>query len=108
MSANTAQQKGTVGEIRRHHSGSLGSEGESAFSPSQMKMLLLDLPNELLLSVVDFLKERDISTFARTNRRLYPFLNAYLYRHNAQHSNSSALLWAVERGRETTAQMSLR
>ena len=68
-------------------------------------MFLLDLPNELLLSIADRLElERDINAFARTNRRLYYLLNAYLYRHNMQKFGGSALLWAAEHGREVTAQ----
>jgi ankyrin repeat protein len=51
--------------------------------------------------------ERDISTFAQTNSRLYNFLVPYLYCHNALRSQSSALLWAAKHGQEVTGQRSL-
>ena len=68
-------------------------------------MPLLDLANELLLCIAENLEsERDINAFTRTSRYLYYLLNGYLYRHNVQKSNSSALLWAATRGREATVQ----
>lgn len=71
-------------------------------------MALLDLANELLLSVVENLnKLSDHNAFARTNRRLYFLLNSYLYRVDVQQGESSALLWAAEHGLEGTAQLSL-
>ncbi|KAH6967438.1 ankyrin repeat-containing domain protein [Fusarium venenatum] len=60
-------------------------------------MLLLDLPNELLNYTANFLEsERNISAFSQANRCLHELLTPHLYRHNAQCSGSSALLWAVE------------
>ena len=68
-------------------------------------MPLLNLPNELLLYVADNLRtERNINAFARTSRRLYNLLNTYLYRHNVKRFEGSALLWALEHGRQKTAQ----
>src|SRR5436190_21841100 len=68
-------------------------------------MPLLDLANELLLCIAENLEsEKDINAFTRTSRYLYYLLNGYLYRHNVQKSNNSALLWAATRGREATVQ----
>jgi hypothetical protein len=56
-------------------------------------MLLLNLPNELLQNVSEYLEsERDINAIAQANRRLYYLLDSYLYRYNIQQSRSSALL----------------
>ena len=67
-------------------------------------MVRLGLPNELLCSITEHLKsEKDINAFARTNRRLHGLLNTDLYRHNVRWSGSSALLWAMNRGKDTTA-----
>src|SRR4051794_39105327 len=66
-------------------------------------MPLLGLANELLKEISEHLEfERDINAFARTCGHLYYLLNTYLYRHNIQHSESSALLWAAKRGQEAT------
>ncbi|KAK2469940.1 hypothetical protein H9L39_18755 [Fusarium oxysporum f. sp. albedinis] len=71
-------------------------------------MLLLDLPNELLNSIAYLLEsERDISAFSQANRCLYELLTPHLYRHNAQCSGSSALLWAVEHGQNAMVQYSV-
>ncbi|MCJ1385017.1 hypothetical protein MMC17_008135 [Xylographa soralifera] len=70
---------------------------------TEKKLILLDLPNECLQSIAEFLKsERDINAFAQTNDRLYSLLNTYLYRHNV-HFGSLALLWAASRGQDATA-----
>ncbi|KAF1947364.1 ankyrin, partial [Clathrospora elynae] len=67
-----------------------------------------ELANELLLSIAEKLSsERDINAFAQTDRRLYRLLNKYLYRHNVQHGESSALLWASEQGQVETIRKSL-
>jgi ankyrin repeat protein len=72
-------------------------------------MLLLDLPNELLQDISEYLEsERDINAVAQANRHLYRLLDSYLYRYNVQQSGSSALLWAAQNGQEETAQKSLR
>ena len=55
-------------------------------------MSLINLPNELLILVLDFLEaEKDIREFARTNRHLFDFINPYLYKHNIKHDDSSGL-----------------
>ena len=71
-------------------------------------MPLLDLANELLLHISENFKlERDINAFTRINHRLYNLLNPYLYRHNIQLFQSSALRWAAEYGQEGTARKML-
>lgn len=68
------------------------------------KLILLDLANECLLSIAEFLEsERDINAFAQTNHWLYDLINVCLYRHNVQSGSSSALLWAASRGQDGTA-----
>ncbi|KAG9185014.1 hypothetical protein G6011_00005 [Alternaria panax] len=72
-------------------------------------MPLLDLPNELLRNVSEYLEsERDINAIAQANRRIYCLLDSYLYRYNVQQSGSSALLWSARHGQEATARKSLR
>ena len=69
---------------------------------SQKAMLLIDLPNEVLLLISTSLgHERNISALSRTNRRLYSCLQRFLIQYNIQHSRSSVLLWAAERGNES-------
>ena len=71
-------------------------------------MLLLNLPNEILLLIAENLQvEGDINAFARTNYRLYGILNPYLYRHNVERKDGTALTWAAKRGQDATAQKSL-
>ncbi|KFY02547.1 hypothetical protein V490_00460, partial [Pseudogymnoascus sp. VKM F-3557] len=70
-------------------------------NPSEMP--LLDLVNELLLSISENLDlERDINAFSQVNSRLYNVLNTYLYRHNIQQLKSSGLWWAAQQGQEAT------
>jgi ankyrin repeat protein len=72
-------------------------------------MPLLNLPNELLRDISEYLEsERDINAVARANHRLYCLLDSCLYRYNVQESGSSALLWAARHDQEATAQKSLR
>jgi hypothetical protein len=53
---------------------------------------LLALANELLLSITNFLNSKySINAFAYTNRRLYLFLNDFLYKYNIIEGKSSAL-----------------
>ena len=65
-------------------------------------MALLDLPNEILLSLARSLDEKDINNLVRTNRRLYHTLNQYLYTHNVNYFGGMALLWAAYHGLEGT------
>ncbi|KAK2764042.1 hypothetical protein FQN54_009661 [Arachnomyces sp. PD_36] len=72
-------------------------------------MPLLDLPNEILWIIAEHLdSESDINSLTRTNVQLYNRLCDRLYSNNAKHHNSSALPWAVDRGRKETALKSLR
>ncbi|KAK2755585.1 hypothetical protein FQN54_006525 [Arachnomyces sp. PD_36] len=77
---------------------------------------LSNLPNEILLSIVEFLdREADINSLVRTSRDLYILLNIHLYRHRVQLENKrkyypgcgSPLLWAAERGLINSARFSL-
>lgn len=62
-------------------------------------MALLDLSNELLISIAEHLtSEKDISAFARCNRHIYSVAISHLYRFNILHSRCSALIWAAEKG----------
>ncbi|EUC40187.1 hypothetical protein COCMIDRAFT_42757, partial [Bipolaris oryzae ATCC 44560] len=66
-------------------------------------MSLTNLPRELLYAIAEHLHaESDLNAFARANRLLYHLTNPYLYDHNIRHSNSTALLWAAEHGKERT------
>jgi ankyrin repeat protein len=72
-------------------------------------MSLLDLPNELLCQIVEDLPtEKDIFSIARASKRLYHLTIALLYRFNAEHSKSSALLWAATHGQLATAEKALK
>ncbi|RLL93862.1 hypothetical protein CFD26_100337 [Aspergillus turcosus] len=69
----------------------------------------MNIPNEIILAIASFLDcEKDISSLSQTNRILYTVVNAYLYRHNVQTSNSSALLWAAENGHQGVAEKVIR
>ena len=70
---------------------------------------LLDLPNELLTAIAQYLHpERPIYALIRTNRRLYHLLIDYLYRYNVEHpTECSGLSWAVRRGLTNTAARSI-
>ena len=70
-------------------------------------MPLLDLPNELLLGVAEYIDRlRDINAFARTNWRLYSVGNGMLYRSDAL-TGGRALHWAARHGLMQTARLSL-
>ncbi|RDW68869.1 uncharacterized protein DSM5745_08629 [Aspergillus mulundensis] len=58
---------------------------------------LLALPNEILLMIIESLTEEwDIWSLIQANHRLYALGRPRLWRHNAVHENSEALIWAVE------------
>ena len=66
-------------------------------------MSLLDLPNELLLSIAGSLRcGSGINAFVRMNCRLCCLLDAYLYQYYIQTSNHSALPWAAYHGLTST------
>ncbi|KAL5334637.1 ankyrin, partial [Aspergillus crustosus] len=62
-------------------------------------MSLSGLPSELILLITDVLvNQKDLNSFMRSNRRFYTVIRPVLYRHNAHHRNSSALLFAAKHG----------
>ena len=67
-------------------------------------MSLMELPNEILIQIVDHLdQERDINSVTLVNRRLHKDFNSYLYRHNIEFHENRALLWAAQHGQVGTA-----
>ncbi|GFF57805.1 hypothetical protein IFM51744_09338 [Aspergillus udagawae] len=67
-------------------------------------MPLLDLPNEMFLSIAQsFDCAREISSLARVNRRTYFLLVSTLYNFNIQQQNASALQWAAKNERPLMA-----
>lgn len=67
------------------------------------RMSLLDLLNELLLSIAESLRcESGINAFARTNGQLYCLLNMFLYQYHIRTSDHSALSWATHHGLTNT------
>ncbi|KAI9709346.1 MAG: Ankyrin-2 [Bogoriella megaspora] len=72
-------------------------------------MGFIDLPNELLLQIIQNLGDRDpIYAIARVNRRLYVLAREPLLRFNVRHEGSSALRWAVQVGRVNVVRDLLR
>jgi ankyrin repeat protein len=103
------RQKNTIYIINTTTSTSLQFTSHLLLGSSTSAMALLDLQNELLRDISEYLEcERYINAVAQANRRLYRLLDSYLYRYNVQQSGSSALLWAAQHGQEATAQKSLR
>jgi len=68
---------------------------------------LQHLPSELTITIANFLEEADLNSLCQVNRSFYNLLNTQLYRLNARNS-SSALMWAANKGNESTARMSLQ
>ncbi|KAH7147029.1 ankyrin repeat-containing domain protein [Dactylonectria estremocensis] len=69
---------------------------------------MLRRPNDLLLLIATYIEsERDINMLARTNRRLFSYLDPFLYRHNVNYSHSSAFRWAATCGQERTARRAI-
>ncbi|KAH7119457.1 hypothetical protein B0J13DRAFT_392787, partial [Dactylonectria estremocensis] len=69
---------------------------------------MLRLASELLRSIATQLEsERDVNALARTNSRLFSCLDPFLYRHNVQQSESSALRWAALHGQGRTARKAI-
>ena len=67
-----------------------------------------DLPLSLWIYVGECLDtEQDIFSLARTSSWLYRALRPVLYRHDAEHGNSSALLWTAENGMESVARYAI-
>lgn len=67
-------------------------------------MAFLSLANEIIIQIVEYLdNQRDINSVSQVNRRFHNLFDDYLIRYNIQFRRSSALLWAVKHGRESTA-----
>mgnify|MGYP005988565833 CR=1 FL=1 len=66
------------------------------------------LPMELLFEIVEYLDSQEISAVCRSNKSLHIALEGFLYRHDAQHSNNSALFWAVAAGHQTTLEKAIK
>jgi hypothetical protein len=86
------------------------------FSFPRINMTLSDLPDELLLKVVDYLKpfdtprsvQRSPHALTLTHPQLWKIVDPQLYAHNVCHVRSSALLWGVKMGLAGTVQKSLQ
>ena len=67
-------------------------------------MALFSLPSEIIIEIAENLdKEQDLYCLLRVSRRLYNLIDKYLYCYNIKHRGSSALFWAAEYNRESTA-----
>ncbi|KAK2616796.1 hypothetical protein QQS21_000173 [Conoideocrella luteorostrata] len=71
--------------------------------------MILDLPDELFLSIVEYLdSQKDLNAFSQTNVRLQRLLNPLLYRRNAQRHAGSALAWASRLGHSATTRKAIQ
>ncbi|KAL3447469.1 ankyrin repeat-containing domain protein [Aspergillus insuetus] len=71
-------------------------------------MALQNLPPEILLIIIEHVdRERDLNSLAQTNHYFHRIINPYLYTHKAQHSSSSALIWAVRTSNNPTTRLAL-
>lgn len=70
-------------------------------------MSLLELPYELLISIVRTLDCRDLNMLVQCHSSLYNTLSNDPYKRNVQDHNASALFWAASNGSETTLQLLL-
>ena len=67
-------------------------------------MALLNLPNEIIIEIVENLdNEQDIHSMVRVNKRFHHLFDDYLYRYDIKHRRCKALFWAAKHGRESTA-----
>jgi hypothetical protein len=64
-------------------------------------MALPKLPDELWLCIAQKLdQDRDISSLACCSRKLYGYLDGYLYRHSVERYGDEGLICAARHGRE--------
>lgn len=67
-------------------------------------MSILELPAELLISIVEASECRDLNALLQCHSYLYNRLNDYLYQLNVQQHDASALYWAASSGSDRTLQ----
>ena len=66
--------------------------------------LLQDLPNELVMQIIEYLQTQwELKSITLINRRFHALFNDYLYRINILHGQISALFWSASSGHEATA-----
>lgn len=61
-------------------------------------MPFLDLPNEIIGEIIQYLKQADIYSFTRVNQQLHFSFYEHLLRYNVRHHKGTALTWAVIKG----------
>lgn len=84
------------------------SYNSSTVLGTERALSLLDLPNEIILSIVEKLpRARDLGAVAKTNKSLHGLVNRQLYRFDLRSHSNLALSWAAENGVEGTARNSL-
>jgi ankyrin repeat protein len=72
-------------------------------------MGLLDIPNELLLSIAEFINSQtDLSHLSQANSQLYRALEDYRYAYNVKHDGCSALFWAAFWGHNRIVRLCLQ
>ncbi|KAL3443327.1 ankyrin repeat-containing domain protein [Aspergillus insuetus] len=72
-------------------------------------MGLLDIPNELVLSVAEFIdSQTDLSHLSQANSQLYHTLENHRYAYNVKHDSCSALFWAAFWGRDRIVRLCLQ
>jgi len=81
---------------------------ETNSTPFTRNMGILDLPDELLLSIGEYVtSESDLNSLHQVNNRLYRIFDEYRYKYNAKHHEGHALYWAARYGNATTARKSV-
>lgn len=70
----------------------------SQFLLLQSTMGLLELPNELLIFIADYLGYANLNSLCRVNRQLHNILNHYLYQRHIQQDDSDVMQWAAIHG----------
>ncbi|RLL93057.1 hypothetical protein CFD26_101294 [Aspergillus turcosus] len=71
-------------------------------------MGLLELPNELLVLIADYLEYANLNSLCRVNRQLHNILNHYLYQQNIQQDDSDVMQWAAIHGCMATLRKALQ
>jgi len=59
-------------------------------------MWFANLPDEIIINVVENLEEHHIAVLLRVNKSLYASLADYLIQHNVRHHSGRALMWAIK------------